>query len=49
MCVRECKGAFVRSFPLAPEALNNLSVDTEKADRWIDPGSKFSSVGLMEE
>lgn len=31
--------ARARSFPLAPGALNNLVVDPEKADRWIDPGS----------
>lgn len=33
-------------FPLAADALSNLSVDTEKADRRIGP---FSSMGLMEE
>ena len=49
VCVCACLPRCVHSLPLTPEALNNLSLDTERADRWIDLGSKFSSVGLMEE
>lgn len=50
-CVLTCVyvGVHAFSFPLAPEALNSLVVDTEKADRWIDPGSEFSRISLMEE
>lgn len=37
------------AFSLALETLNHLDVDTVKADGWIDPGSEFSTAGLMEE
>lgn len=48
MCVCVCAHMSVYMFfPSGPGS--TLGVDTEKVGRWIDPGSEFSSVGLMEE